>query len=86
MQTMLPAAESWPVAAVLVSPPPTLRGTGPAVLSTDYRDAQVSTSFDGRQPFTIDPAIVERGLRGHADTQNELAEAAQLGAIPEPTD
>ena len=26
-----------------------------------------------REPFTTDPALVERGLRGHADTQNELA-------------
>jgi hypothetical protein len=26
-----------------------------------------------RQPFTVDPALVERGLKGHADTQNELA-------------
>ena len=25
------------------------------------------------QALTVDPSIVERGLRGHADTQNELA-------------
>jgi hypothetical protein len=55
-------------------PPPAQQGDDLAtVLGTDYRDAQVSMSLDGRQPFTVDPAIVERGLRGHADTQNELA-------------
>jgi hypothetical protein len=51
-------------------PPP---GAGTAAVGTDYRPAQVTGSPGTRQPFTVDPAIVERGLRGHADTQNELA-------------
>lgn len=38
-----------------------------------YRQAQVSESPASRDPFSVDPALVERGLRGHADTQNELA-------------
>ena len=42
-------------------------------LGTVYREAQVSRLPSERQPFTIDPALVERGLKGHADTQNALA-------------
>jgi hypothetical protein len=45
----------------------------PPLLGTDYRPAQVGAAAGARQPFTTDPAIIERGLRGHADTQNELA-------------
>jgi hypothetical protein len=44
-------------------------------LGADYRVADVSSLADGRDPFTVDPAVVERGLRGHADTQNALAAA-----------
>jgi hypothetical protein len=53
------------------SPPPP--GAGAALVGADYRQAQVTVAPGTRQPFTVDPAIVERGLRGHADTQNELA-------------
>jgi hypothetical protein len=34
-----------------------------------------------RQPFTVDPALVERGLKGHADTQNELAKVLRRAGI-----
>jgi hypothetical protein len=47
--------------------------TQPVSLGMDYRPAQASAAAGARQPFTTDPALVERGLRGHADTQNELA-------------
>ena len=68
--------------AALAPPPSTPQENSPAaVLGTDYRDAQVSTSLDGRQPFTVDPAIVERGLRGHADTQNELAQVLREAGL-----
>jgi hypothetical protein len=40
-----------------------------------YRPAAVSSLPDARDPFSVDPAVVERGLRGHADTQNALAAA-----------
>jgi hypothetical protein len=40
----------------------------------DYRIADEDTSVGERDPFSVDPAIVERGLRGHAATQNALAE------------
>lgn len=42
-------------------------------LGATYRQAQVSNSLASRELFSVDPALVERGLRGHADTQNELA-------------
>ena len=31
-----------------------------------YREAEVSSSPDRREPFAVDPGPVERGLRGHA--------------------
>lgn len=34
-----------------------------------------------RQPFAVDPALVERGLRGHAETQNGLARALRAAGI-----
>jgi hypothetical protein len=45
---------------------------GGSSLGTSYRESQVSPVPSERQPFTVDPALVERGLKGHADTQNEL--------------
>lgn len=38
-----------------------------------YRSADEERAVAHRDPFTIDPAIVERGLRGHATTQNLLS-------------
>jgi len=60
------AAGSAAPAGSADAPPPT--GVG-----APYREAQVSPVQVGRQPFTADPALLERGLRGHADTQNELS-------------
>ena len=34
-----------------------------------------------RDPFSVDPALVERGLRGHTDTQNELASVLSNAGI-----
>ena len=39
-----------------------------------YRIADVDTSVGERDPFSVDPALVERGMHGHATTQNSLAE------------
>jgi hypothetical protein len=62
------------VAAELSSPgPDNRRGATTPPLGTAYRQAQVSPLPTEREPFTVDPALVERGLKGHADTQNELA-------------
>jgi hypothetical protein len=52
-----------------------------AALGTEYREAAVSPVPGGRQPFTVDPALVERGLKGHADTQNELAQVLRQAGI-----
>ena len=43
-------------------------------IGAEYRTADEETSVGERDPFSIDPAIVERGLRGHSATQNALAE------------
>ena len=40
----------------------------------DYRIADEETSVAECDPFSLDPAIVERGLHGHAAAQNALAE------------
>lgn len=56
----------------------------------EYRTASVSNLPDTRDPFSVDPAVVERGLRGHADTQNALAAALAAAGItphsPRPVD
>jgi hypothetical protein len=38
-----------------------------------YRLADEQTAVGERDPFEVDPALVERALRGHAATQNALA-------------
>jgi hypothetical protein len=70
-------------AAAATTPPaiPPSPGPGAPGLGTAYREAQVSPLPNGRQPFTVDPAIVERGLKGHADTQNELARVLRGAGI-----
>jgi hypothetical protein len=50
-------------------------------LGAAYREAHVSPLPSERQPFTVDPALVERGLKGHADTQNELAQVLRQAGI-----
>jgi hypothetical protein len=46
-----------------------------------YREARVSSLPLEREPFSVDPALVERGLKGHADTQNELARVLREAGI-----
>jgi hypothetical protein len=62
-------AATTPIPPPLSLPPPP--GTRPG-LGAEYREARVGASPVARQPFTVDPALLERGLRGHAETQNEL--------------
>jgi hypothetical protein len=50
-------------------------------LGTTYRESRVNPLSSERQPFTVDPALVERGLRGHSDMQNALAEALRQAGI-----
>ena len=57
--------------------------SGGTLLGDEYRSADVSSLPDARDPFTVDPAVVERGLRGHADTQNALAAVlVAAGLVP----
>lgn len=44
-----------------------------ALFGTEYRVADEEAAVAERDPFSIDPSIVERGLHGHAATQNALA-------------
>ena len=56
-------------------------------LGGDYRRASETQAVAQRDPFAVDPAIVERGLKGHARTQNELADAlVAAGFTPRSSD
>lgn len=49
----------------------------------EYRYADESVAISQRDPFTIDPSVVERGIQSHAATQNRLATFVQtLGCAP----
>lgn len=52
---------------------PTPSASTPTPLGEAYREARVSGLPGEREPFGVDPALIERGLKGHADTENELA-------------
>jgi hypothetical protein len=43
------------------------------VLGTDYVDEDENWETSEREPFAVDPAVVDRGIRGHKHTQNSLA-------------
>ena len=56
----------------------TSRGIG-----ADYRPAAEDAATASGVPFVVDPAIRERGLKGHATTQNAVAEwARRRGLVP----
>jgi len=42
-------------------------------LGAPYRHVPVIELSKDPDPFSVDPTLMERGLRGHTDTQNELA-------------
>jgi len=46
----------------------------PQIDESAYRRADELTSVAESEPFSIDPALVERGVRSHAVTQNKLAD------------
>jgi hypothetical protein len=50
-------------------------------LGAPYRLAQAAGLSGAPEPFSVDPELVERALRGHADTQNELATALRNAGI-----
>jgi hypothetical protein len=47
---------------------------GEAKFGENYRRADEFAAVEERDPFATDPALVERGIRSHANTQNKLAE------------
>lgn len=52
-------------------------------IGSDYRRADESASVAQRDPFLVDPALVERASRAHATTQNTLADyVLELGYTP----
>jgi hypothetical protein len=61
----------------------------PGVLGSQYKSATVGHQA-GRDPFSVDPGVVERGLLGHAITQNALAAAIESAGLeprsPRPTE
>jgi hypothetical protein len=52
-----------------------------AYFGAPYRRAEARGLPDEREPFSVDPAIVERGLTGHVDTQNVIADALAAAGI-----
>lgn len=56
----------------------------------DYIKAEEEATIAGADPFSTDPAVIERGIRGHARTQNALARELGLRGLlalrPGPTD
>lgn len=63
------------------TPVPARAAPAPSVIGEPYREARVSSLPGEREPFSVDPALVERGLKGHADTQNELARVLRAAGI-----
>ena len=73
----LPAAvvRAFPaLASVDTAPSPEVAPRIPVggTVGVDYRRPDEEVSVSGRDPFDVDPAVVERGLRGHMRTQNRL--------------
>jgi hypothetical protein len=53
------------------------------LMGEDYRRPDEDVLISETDPFSRDPALVERGLRSHAVTQNLLADHVEaLGAVP----
>lgn len=52
-----------------------------SALSTPYREANEQLASAPRDPFEVDPVAVDRGLIGHARTQNELADRIEEAGL-----
>ena len=56
---------------------------GRSTLGTDYREANPNARTARRQPFSVDPDLVDRALQSHARTQEALAAALRAaGKVP----
>jgi len=72
--------EPAPTTTVSAGPISTASQGGPGVA---YQEADEDAKTSKRDPFAVDPALVERGLRGHARTQNALAKLVKdRGLVP----
>lgn len=50
-------------------------------MGVPYRQADEEAATSSRDPFSVDPAIVERGIRAHAATQNALADWVEKAGL-----
>lgn len=73
----------WPAEAIELFPrlhralsrkTPSLDSTSSRQVGAEYRKADEAAAVSTSDPFAIDPALKERALRGHAATQNALAD------------
>lgn len=56
---------------------------GRTALGNDYREANPNARTAQRQPFSVDPDLVDRALQAHARTQEALAAALRaVGKVP----
>lgn len=56
---------------------------GASELGADYNEADEAARTAERDPYAVDPNLVDRALRSHARVQNELARAVlAMGATP----
>jgi hypothetical protein len=78
--TAVPRPVTAAAAAATPAPRP---ASQPGPLGVPYRRARARHLPDEREPFSVDPAIVERGVAGHVDSQNAVADAlAAAGIVP----
>ena len=85
--TKLPSAlfEVFPELIPQTVPAPSAAPANPPKrgLGAPYRPANEELAVGVRDPFEVDPALVERALRGHARTQNMLASyVVAIGGVP----
>jgi hypothetical protein len=76
--TIIPKLAAVAVAARSIRNGPSVRAEGDRAqhlpqLGAEYRPADEEVAVSESDPIRVDPALVERGTRGHATTQNALA-------------
>jgi hypothetical protein len=54
---------------------------GGSEFGTSYRREKEDAATSNRDPFAVDPDKVDRGLRGHARTQNALADSLEAAGV-----
>ncbi len=63
--------------AIIEEPRKPQRRTVRPLLQTSYKDVDPSKGAAPRDPFEVDPDKIDRGLKGHAQTQQTLAQLAK---------